>query len=99
MWADRRIAAYGELGGIPTKIAETIADSFKGESAPNPHDVAVAIAKLVAQPAGTRPARVVVGQSMGADVINASSDAVQAQLLQALGLSFLAKLPSASAKA
>jgi NAD(P)-dependent dehydrogenase (short-subunit alcohol dehydrogenase family) len=85
-----RIAAYGELGEIPTKINQFIADSFKGENAPNPHDVAEVIAKLVAQPHGARPARVVVGQPLGADLMNAQAEAVQTQLLQALGLTFLA---------
>lgn len=94
-----RIAAYGELGSIPGKIVQTIADSFKGENAPNPRDVAEAIANLVAQPGGTRPARVVVGQSFGADVINAQAEAVQTQLLQALGLSFLAQSPTVDAQA
>jgi hypothetical protein len=94
-----RIAAYGELGGIPTRIGQTIADSFKGENAPNPHDVAEVIAKLVAQPSGSRPARVVAGQSFGADVINAQVEAVQTQLLEALGLTFLAQPPAVSAGA
>jgi NAD(P)-dependent dehydrogenase (short-subunit alcohol dehydrogenase family) len=94
-----RIAAYGELGGIPTKIAQTIADSFKGESAPDPHEVAEVIAKLVAQPNGHHPARVVVGQSLGAEIINAQAEAVQIQLLQALGLTFHEQAPAASARA
>ncbi len=89
-----RIADYGELGRIPAKLAETIADSFKGENAPNPHEVAEVIATLVAQPNGFHPARVVVGQSLGADVINTQTEAVQSQLLQALGLTFLAHLPA-----
>jgi NAD(P)-dependent dehydrogenase (short-subunit alcohol dehydrogenase family) len=91
-----RIAAYGELGGIPAKIAQTISDSFKGDNAPNPHEVAEVITKLVAQPNGSRPARVVVGRSLGADVINAQAEAVQTQLLQGLGLAFLAQPPAVS---
>jgi NAD(P)-dependent dehydrogenase (short-subunit alcohol dehydrogenase family) len=94
-----RIAAYGDLGGIPGKIAQTIADSFKGENAPNPNEVAEVIAKLVAQPDGSRPARVVVGLPLGADVINAQAEAVQTQLLQSLGLTFLAQFPAVSAGA
>lgn len=91
-----RITGYGELGGIPTKIAQTFAESFMGEDAPNPHEVAETLAKLVSQPNGARPARVAVGQPFGADVINATADTVQTQLLQTLGLTFLAQLPSAS---
>ena len=57
------------------------------------------IAKLVAQPNGHHPARVVVGQSLGAEIINAQAEAVQIQLLQALGLTFLEQAPAASARA
>jgi NAD(P)-dependent dehydrogenase (short-subunit alcohol dehydrogenase family) len=86
-----RIAAYGELGRIPDRLMQSIADSFKGENAPNPHEVAEAITKIVEQPSGSRPARVVVGQSLGADVMNAQAEAVQTELVQALGLSLLAQ--------
>lgn len=93
------VAAYGELSGVPTKISQSIADSFKGENCPNPHEVAEAIAKLVAQAGGARPARVVVGRSFGADHLNAQAEAVQAQVLETTGLSFLVQHPAASAKA
>jgi NADP-dependent 3-hydroxy acid dehydrogenase YdfG len=89
-----RIAAYGELGAIPDKIAQTIGESFKGDNAPNPHEVAEAIASVVEQPAGTRPPRVVVGHSLGADAMNAQSTSVQAQMLDGLGLAFLAQSPA-----
>jgi NAD(P)-dependent dehydrogenase (short-subunit alcohol dehydrogenase family) len=94
-----RIAGYGELGGIPEKIGQTIAESFKVENAPSPHEVAEAIATIVGTPKGLRPARVVVGQPMGADVLNSSAEVVQGQLLQGLGLSFLAQSPVATTKA
>lgn len=90
-----RVASYGELGGVPAKIGQSIADSFKGENAPNPHDVAEAIMKLVSQANGTRPTRVVVGQPFGADHLNAQAEAVQAQVLETMGLSFLAQRPAA----
>jgi len=93
-----RITAYGELGAIPGKIEQTIADSFKGQNAPNPHEVAEAITQLVEQPNGSRPARVLVGQSFGADVMNAQSVAVQTQLLEAIGLAFLAQSPAMPAE-
>ena len=51
---------------------ETFMGIFQGKNAPNPHDVAEAIAKLVGQPKGSRPARIVVGQPFGADVVNAA---------------------------
>src|SRR6476646_1402020 len=42
-------------------------EMFANADAPDPHDVAAAIAKLIDAPKGTRPARVVVGQAFGAD--------------------------------
>jgi NADP-dependent 3-hydroxy acid dehydrogenase YdfG len=84
-----RIAAYGEIGAIPGKMAEGVVALFQSENAPNPHDVAEAIARLVAQPAGSRPVRVVVGQPYGADTVNAQATPVQAQLLAGFGLSQL----------
>ena len=91
------VASYGELNGVPGKIAQSVADSFKGENCPSPHEVAEAIASLVSQAEGTRPARVVVGQSFGADHLNAQADAVQAKVLETTGLSFLAQRPAAKA--
>lgn len=90
-----RVASYGEVAGIPGKIAASIAASFQVENPPNPHDVAVAITELVAKPNGTRPSRVVVGNSLGADSLNQASQTAQAQLLGAFGLSFLDKSQSA----
>lgn len=86
------VAAYGEIGAIPGKMFETFMGMFQGESAPNPHDVAVAIAGLVATPKGQRLARTVVGQAFGADAVNAAAAPVQQGVIDALGLGFLAKL-------
>lgn len=47
-----RVTAYGEIGAIPDKMAQSFAESFAGENAPNPHEVAEAIVKLVNQPLG-----------------------------------------------
>ena len=85
-----RTAAYGEIGTIPGKMVGTLMDLFQSEQAPDPHDVAEAIARLVAQPKGARPARVVVGQSFGTDILNGAAAQVQAQLLDGLGLGQLA---------
>jgi NAD(P)-dependent dehydrogenase (short-subunit alcohol dehydrogenase family) len=97
--ADRaRIAAYGDLGKIPDRMAQAAGESFKEKTAPNPHEVAAAITRIVEQPHGSRPARVVVGRSLGADVLNEHAAKVQAQVLEGLGLSFLAPVgvPSGS---
>ncbi|PCE23228.1 short-chain dehydrogenase/reductase [Paraburkholderia acidicola] len=81
-----RSQGYGEISAIPDKMVDTLMALFKGDNAPNPHDVAEAIAQVVQQPDGKRPARLVVGQSFGADAINAQAVSIQAQLLEGLGL-------------
>lgn len=85
-----RGTAYGEIGAIPGKMFETFMGMFAAANAPNPHDVAEAITKLVATPKGQRPDRVVVGQSFGSDAINAATAPVQRQVVEGLGLGGLA---------
>ena len=63
---------------------------FKAPGAPNPHDVGQAIAKLVAQPKGQRPARTVVGADFGSATVNQQTEPVQAGVVKALGLDHLA---------
>jgi NADP-dependent 3-hydroxy acid dehydrogenase YdfG len=87
-----RTEAYGEVGTIPGKMFATFMNIFSGENAPNPKDVSEAIAKLVTQSKGSRPARVVVGTPYGADVVNRQVEPVQAQVIEGLGLGQLAKL-------
>ena len=87
-----RSEAYGEIGAIPGKMFDTFLEIFQSKSAPNPHDVPEAIAKLVGQSKGTRPARVVVGEPYGSDVVNRSVEPVQAQVIEKLGLGQLAKI-------
>jgi hypothetical protein len=55
-------------------------------------DVAEAIAKLVAQPKSSRPARTVVGAAFGSDIVNERTAPVQAQVVETLGLNHLAKV-------
>jgi NAD(P)-dependent dehydrogenase (short-subunit alcohol dehydrogenase family) len=88
-----RAPGYGEIGAIPDKMVETLTALFNSDNAPDPHDVAEAIARIVEQPKGKRAARWVVGQSFGADVLNAQAVSVQAQLLEGLGLGQFAELP------
>ena len=82
-------AAYGEIGTIPGKMLETFMGIFAGTNAPNPHDVAEAVAKLVATPKGQRPDRVVVGQAFGSDAVNAAVAPIQRQVVEGLGLGAL----------
>jgi NAD(P)-dependent dehydrogenase (short-subunit alcohol dehydrogenase family) len=81
--------AYGEIGTIPGKMLETFSGIFAGPNAPNPHDVAEAVAKLVATPKGQRPDRVVVGQAYGADAVNAAVAPIQRQVVEGFGLGAL----------
>ena len=87
-----RAAAYGATGEIPAKMFANFTEMFSAPGAPNPHDVAEAIAKLVALPKGLRPARTVVGQPFGADTVNGQTAPVQAHVIEALGLGHLATL-------
>jgi len=80
------------VGEIPGAIFKHFMTAFQAADAPNPHDVAEAIARLVAQPKGSRPARTVVGAAFGADTVNAQTAPVQAHVVDALGLGHLAKV-------
>jgi short-subunit dehydrogenase len=87
-----RGADYGEIGEIPGKMFETFMGMFAAANAPNPHDVAAAIEKLIATPQGRRPNRVVVGQPFGADAVNTAVAPIQLQAVEGLGLGSLATL-------
>jgi NAD(P)-dependent dehydrogenase (short-subunit alcohol dehydrogenase family) len=87
-----RAAAYGATGEIPAKMFANFTEMFSASGAPNPHDIAEAIAKLVALPKGLRPARTVVGQPFDADTVNGQTAPVQAHVIEALGLGHLATL-------
>jgi NAD(P)-dependent dehydrogenase (short-subunit alcohol dehydrogenase family) len=87
-----RAAAYGAVGEIPGAMFKHFMETFQKPDAPNPHDVAEAIAALVDQRKGSRPARTVVGASFGADAVNAQTAPVQAHVVSALGLDHLSKV-------
>jgi NAD(P)-dependent dehydrogenase (short-subunit alcohol dehydrogenase family) len=91
--ADTGVAtSYGEVGHIPDAMFKSFTSRFEGKDAPNPHDVAEAIATLVGQSKGSRAARTVVGAAFGADKANEDVAPVQAQAVEALGLSHLEKI-------
>ena len=94
-----RANGYGVVGGIPDKMVGSLLELFQSENAPDPHDVAEAIARIVAAPSGSRAARVVVGKPFGTDALNAQSASVQGQVLAGLGLSQLADARLGSAGA
>ena len=87
-----RAGEYGEIGAIPGKMFETFMGMFNGPNAPNPHDLAEAVAKLMATPAGERPDRVVVGTAFGADAANAAFAPIQQQVVDGLGLRSLGQV-------
>jgi NADP-dependent 3-hydroxy acid dehydrogenase YdfG len=87
-----RATAYGPIGEIPGAMFKHFLALFQSPDAPNPHDVAEAIVNLVAQPKGSRPARTVVGGSFGSDTVNEQTAPVQAHVIEALGLTHLAKI-------
>jgi NADP-dependent 3-hydroxy acid dehydrogenase YdfG len=84
--------SYGEVGHIPDAMFKSLASTFEGKDAPNPHDVAEAIVKLVGQSKGSRAPRTVVGASFGSDKANEHVAPVQAKVVEALGLSHLEKV-------
>jgi NAD(P)-dependent dehydrogenase (short-subunit alcohol dehydrogenase family) len=88
-----RAAAYGAVGEIPGAILKRLMTTFQAADAPNPHDVAEVIAKFVVQHKGSRPARTVVGVTSGSDTVNEQTATVQAHVVEALGLGYLAKVP------
>jgi hypothetical protein len=69
-----------------------LTSTFEGNDAPNPHDVAEAIVKLVGQSKGSRAVRTVVGAPFGSDKANEDVAPVQAKVVEALGLSHLEKV-------
>jgi NADP-dependent 3-hydroxy acid dehydrogenase YdfG len=84
--------SYGEVGEIPDAMVKTLMASLEGKEAPDPHDVAEAVAKLVGQAKGSRAARTVVGAPFGSDKANEDVAPVQAKVVEALGLSHLERV-------
>jgi NADP-dependent 3-hydroxy acid dehydrogenase YdfG len=84
--------SYGEVGHIPDAMVTSLTATFEGKDAPDPHDVAEAIVKLVGQAKGNRAARTVIGAPYGSDKANEDVAPVQAQVVEALGLSQLERV-------
>jgi len=86
--------SYGEVGQIPDAMFKSFMSRFASKDAPNPHDVAEAVAKLVGQSKGSRATRTVVGEAFGSDKANEDVASVQAKAVEALGLSNHEKIAS-----
>src|SRR5712692_859483 len=84
--------SYGEVGQIPDAMFKSFMSRFEGKDAPNPHDVAEAVAKLVGQPRGSRATRTIVGAPFGSDKANEDVAPVQSKVVEYLGLSDLEKI-------
>jgi len=87
-----RAGAYGATGEIPGKMFANFTEMFASPGAPNSHEVATAVAALIAEAKGKRPARTVVGQPFGADAVNTATAPLQQGVVDALGLGHLATL-------
>lgn len=83
------VESYGSVGQIPGAMFASFMEMFEANDAPNPQDVASAIRKLVNTTKGERPARTVVGNGFGADVINDSVAPIQLSVVEGLGLDHL----------
>lgn len=90
-----RVAEYGEVGEIPGAMFQRFMTMLSGPEAPNPHDIAEAVATLIATPKGERAARTVVGAAYGSDTLNEATAPVQAHVVDALGLAHLASVKTA----
>lgn len=88
-----RIAPYSALLAQVSAAAEASTSETSQATAPNPQEVADAIANLIAMPTGHRPLRTVVaieGQREGPSMINQTSAKVIQAVLQSWGLSQVA---------
>lgn len=87
-----RTAEYGIVGEIPGAMFQKFMTMLSGPEAPNPQDIADAVATLIASPKGQRAARTVVGAAYGTDTLNEATAPVQAHVIDALGLGHLASV-------
>jgi NAD(P)-dependent dehydrogenase (short-subunit alcohol dehydrogenase family) len=82
-----RKSGYGEMAQVPERIQAKIASSRA-----NPQEIADTVLQIIETPVGQRQLRYRVGPGgPGVQRINALTDEVQVQLLEALGITELAK--------
>jgi NAD(P)-dependent dehydrogenase (short-subunit alcohol dehydrogenase family) len=82
-----RKSGYGEVAEMPAKLQEMI-----GSSRANPQGIADKVLEIIETPAGRRQLRYRVGPGgPGVERINALTDEIQAQLLEAFGIAALKK--------
>lgn len=84
-----RLAHYGKLADMPEKFWGGIRDSYSVDGAPNPQEVADAVATLIRTPHGQRPFRTVVDPLMGGEAprtLNQTSDQLQSEIFEGIGM-------------
>jgi NAD(P)-dependent dehydrogenase (short-subunit alcohol dehydrogenase family) len=97
---EARLDSYGDLTRLPDEFWGGVTKKVRGEAAPNPQDVADAVANLIEMPSGRRPLRTVVDPLLGGEgprAINRTTDEIQAMLLSDMGLKDLLTVKSEQA--
>lgn len=93
---ESRRAGYGEMAQVPSKVLEAVRSSRA-----NPQEIADKVLQIIQTRPGQRELRYRVGGGgRGVERINALTDEIQAQLLEAFGITAAAKfkLPDGSAE-
>jgi hypothetical protein len=82
-----RKAGYGEMAQVPENLKAMVASSRA-----NPQDIADSVLQIIETPAGQRQLRYRIGPGgPGVQKINALTDEIQAQMLEAFGIAALTK--------
>lgn len=76
-----RYAMQGMCENEPAAFFERLGASMPSSSASDPRTVAIALEGLIETPAGSRPERLIIGRSLGAERINDVAQAAQSALL------------------
>lgn len=88
-----RAAAYGPVAEMLQRFGEGYAQSLQAPDAPQPQQVVDVIVDLIETPAGERPLRTAVGNFIeGVQYINQTTEQVQTQTFETLGLGALLKV-------
>ena len=93
-----KVAEYGQIGEIPARMLSGLRKAFSGPHAPNPQEVADAVERLIATPAGSRPLRTLVGEGVQfMAVANQAVAQAQSDFMDRLGYGGLMVLRSRDA--
>ena len=85
---EERVKSYGKLVEMPEKMWGGFMEALQANP-PDPNEIAEAVVKLIETPAGQRPTRTVADPWSGGEgtkAINETTDQVQTQLMQSLGM-------------